>query len=547
VETIVIGHRNPDMDSICAAIGYARLKMLSGTPNVIAARAGDTNARVDYVLRKFGVPSPKFLSDVSPRVADVMERNVVSVKENSPVYEAINSIERYHLRGLPVTNEAKECLGLLSSVKVSQYLFPVREEIQRARYVRAAVSDVVRSFAGEVISGELEEEVRDYFLTVGGMSTVEFSRRFNRYAAEEMIVIVGDRRGIQESAISHGVRAVVITGGLEVDPEVRAMAEKSRTLLISSLYDTASTVLMARGGVRVSEMLDTDFESFSPNTKLEEAKRVAASSSLFVFPILNEEKRLVGVLSKSDFLKPVPRQLILVDHNELTQAVPGAEKVPIVEILDHHRLGGFATSGPIHFWNNPVGSTSTIVSLCFQQAGIEIPKDIAGLLMSGLISDTLNLTSPTATPTDGEVLRMLEEIAGVTADTLSQEIFSVGSPLLELSVEDAIQADCKEYNEEAGRFTVAQIEELGFAEFYRKWKDLQKALDASVRERGLLFAALMVTDIGTKNSLLLLAGSPEIRKAIDYPSAGHGLWELQGVVSRKKQLLPHILECLHKL
>jgi manganese-dependent inorganic pyrophosphatase len=340
---------------------------------------------------------------------------------------------------------------------------------------------------------------------------------------------------------------VVVTGGLAVLPEVLEAAKRSRTNLISSKYDTASTVLMARGAVRVSEMLDSEFSSFSPLTRLDEAKRVAASSSSYVFPVLDDDKRLLGVISKSDFLKPVPRQMILVDHNEMSQAVPGADKVPIIEVLDHHRLGGFATDGPIHFWNNPVGSTSTIVALCYRQAGIDIPKDVAGLLMAGLISDTLNLTSPTATETDREIIRMLEKIAGIGADTLAQEIFSVGSPLLELSVEDAIQVDCKEYKQDAGRFTVAQIEELGFAEFYRKWKSLQKALDASVRERGLLFAALMVTDISTKNSLLLMAGNSEMRRAIGYPSAGAGLWELQGVVSRKKQLLPHLLECLHKV
>lgn len=535
------------MDSICAAIGYARLKQLCGKRNVVAARAGDTNARINFVLEKFQVPSPVFLSDVSPRVEDVMEREIISVEEKSPVYEAVNAIELNRLRGLPVTKDGSKCIGLLSAFKVSQYLFPVREEIRRARCVRAAIAEIVQSFDGTILSGEPEGEVRDYFLTVGGMSTGEFSRRFNQYPAEDMIVIVGDRRGIQLSAIEHGVRAIVVTGGLAVGPEVREAAKKTRTLLISSSYDTASTVLMARGAVRVSEMLDQEFPWFAPSTRLDEAKRIASASSSFVFPVLNEEQRLVGVLSKSDFLKPVPRQLILVDHNELAQAVPGAQKVPIIEILDHHRLGGFATDGPIHFWNNPVGSTSTIVALCYQQAGVEIPNDVAGLLMAGLISDTLNLTSPTSTATDREILGNLEKIAGVKADSLSQEIFSVGSPLLELSAEDAIQTDCKEYEQDAGRFTVAQIEELGFAEFYRHWGPLQGALDTSVRERGLLFAALMVTDIGTKNSLLLLAGNDDIQRVIGYPSVGHGLWELQGVVSRKKQLLPHLLECLQKL
>ncbi len=203
--------------------------------------------------------------------------------------------------------------------------------------------------------------------------------------------------------------------------------------LISSPHDTASTVLLSRGAVRVGRMIQSEYVSFLPHTPLEEAKHVAAQSGQFIFPVLDEDGKLVGILSKSDFIKPIPRQLILVDHNELTQAVRGAEDVPIIEILDHHKLGGFASHTPIHFWNNPVGSTSSIVALCYQNAGVQIPQGIAGLLMSGLLSDTLNLTSPTTTATDRRLLAQLSGIAGVDPDQLSNEIFAVGSPLLTMT------------------------------------------------------------------------------------------------------------------
>ena len=264
-------------------------------------------------------------------------------------------------------------------------------------------------------------------------------------------------------------------------------------------------------------------------------------------PVLNDHGALTGILSKSDFLKVIPRQLILVDHNELTQAVRGADKVPIIEILDHHKLGGFASDAPILFWNNPVGSTSTIVSLCYQQLGIPVPEPIAGLLMSGIVADTLNLTSPTTTPVDCSALDRLSKIAGVDPDELAAEIFSVGSPLLTMTPEQAITADAKPYAENGHRFTVAQIEELTFAHFDKKRDGLLAALSAARARDGLLFACLLVTDINDQASLLLVQGEDRLLRTIDYPQRSPHIWELAGIVSRKKQLLPYLLHCLAQM
>ena len=224
----------------------------------------------------------------------------------------------------------------------------------------------------------------------------------------------------------------------------------------------------------------------------------------------------------------------------------GADKLPIIEVIDHHRLGGFSTDQPIHFWNNPVGSTCTIVALLYQQNGVELPRTTAGLLMAGLISDTLNLTSPTATPIDRSVMARLEKIAGVDAATLASEIFAVGSPLLTLDARDVVTSDCKEYEEAGVRFSVAQIEELGFRAFRSKYEELAAALDEFCRRERLFFSALLVTDINTQNSVLLVSGAEKFREQIDYPSAGQGLWRLDGVVSRKKQLLPYLLQRLQE-
>lgn len=317
--------------------------------------------------------------------------------------------------------------------------------------------------------------------------------------------------------------------------------------MISSPHDTATSVLLSRGAVRVGRMIESDYRSFSPDTLLEEARHLAAQSAAFIFPVIDEQGTLVGILSKSDFLKEIPRQLILVDHNELAQAVRGAEKVPIVEILDHHKLGGFASDTPILFWNNPVGSTSSIVTMCYQQLGIPIPPPIAGLLMAGLVSDTLNLTSPTTTPADADLLNRLSKIAGVDPDTLAEEIFSVGSPLLTMTAEQAITADCKPYEENGHRFSVAQIEELTFAHFEEKSAGLLAALEAFRRRDGLLFACLLVTDINDQTSLLLVQGAERFLSRIDYPLRSPHIWTLAGVVSRKKQLLPYLLHCLSQM
>ena len=546
MQTIVIGHRNPDMDSICAAVAYAELKRLQGQTGVIAARAGATNERIDFVLQKFGVEAPRLITDLSPRVSDVMEARVVSVRGTTTAYDALQLLENRQLRGLPVADEGNRCLGLLSAFKLSHHLFPPREEASTARLVLASLNDIVATLAGRVISGEASDEPAEHLLMVGAMARQSVVARLQRSAGKRVIFFVGDRPNIQRLAIEAGITAVIVTGGLNIEPELRQLAAKAGVTLISSPYDTATSVLLARGAVRVESVLSDEYTSFHADMLLEDARRVAAEKAGFIFPVTDEHGALVGILSKSDFLKRIPRQLILVDHNELTQAVRGAEQVPIVEILDHHKLGGFSSNSPILFWNNPVGSTSTIIAMCYRQAGMEIPKPIAGLLMAGLISDTLLLTSPTATAADRLILMQLEAIAGVDAQELSEQIFSVGSPLLTMTPQQAVAADSKLYQEGEYRFTVAQVEELTFSHLEEKRQALLDALKQSRQAEGLLFAALLVTDINTQSSLLLLHGREEFLASIDYPVVSANVWELNGVVSRKKQLLPYLLGCLQR-
>jgi manganese-dependent inorganic pyrophosphatase len=544
MQTIVIGHRNPDMDSICSAVAYAHLKREMGVPNVVAARAGNTNQRIDFVLNKFGVEAPLFISDLSPRVSDVMNRSVISVSADSAVYDAIQLIDQKRLRGLPVLDADGRFLGLLSAFKISHHLFPPREEAASARVILASLAGIVETFEGELLCGALHTETTEHLLLVGAMNYDTFGDSLQRYEGRQIVLVVGDRSEIQTRAIDAGVRAIIVTGSLPVHETILSRAREKGTSVISSPHDTATTVLLARGAVRAGGMIEPEFTSFSPDTLLDEAREKAAVSASFVFPIVNGDGTLAGILSKSDFLKPPARQLILVDHNELSQAVTGADKVPVVEILDHHRLGGFASESPILFWNNPVGSTSTIVTMCYRQAGVAIPHWIAGLLMAGLISDTLNLTSPTATPADRQALFELSKIAKTNPAELAEQIFSVGSPLLTMEPDQVVAADCKEYEEGGWRFSVAQIEEISFSHLPEKQAALLGALEGYRLARKLLFSALLVTDVNTQTSLLLVCGAPEFLRRIDFPPHGANTWAVDGIVSRKKQLLPYLLQCL---
>jgi manganese-dependent inorganic pyrophosphatase len=302
--------------------------------------------------------------------------------------------------------------------------------------------------------------------------------------------------------------------------------------------------MLCRAAIRVGHMLHEHFLSFQEDESLGAVRRLAAESQFHAFPVLDGDGKIAGILSKSDFLKKVDRQLILVDHNELTQAVHGADEVEILEVIDHHRIGTLTTHQPILFRNEPVGSTSTIVADCFFRQGVAMPGQIAGLLLAGLVSDTLNLTSPTTTERDAQILERLEKIAGIGAAEFTEKLFASGSLLTSKPAAQAITTDCKEYLEEDRRFSVAQIEEIGFDQFWKRKADVAAALDAYRSRNGYFFSALLVTDIVRQSSLLVVAGSDSLLRRIDYPELEPGTYELEGVVSRKKQLLPYLTHIL---
>jgi manganese-dependent inorganic pyrophosphatase len=543
-EVLVIGHRNPDTDAICSAIGYAEFKRRTGLPEAEAARCGDINERIKFVLRSFGMPPPRFVADVSPKVRDVMQGNVASVSTRTTVAEALAIMDDRIIRVLPVMNADGTCKGLVSVFKMSKFFFPTPQRPFDSRRLLVTVRHLADTLSGRLIHARNEDQEEDLILMIGAMSVDSFSERLKKYPRERLVVVTGDRRELQELAIREGVRVVIVTGGFGIDEAMTAAAGENGVSLILSPHDTATTAMFCRAAIAVDHMIHEHFLALREDEPLSAVQGIATASQFHAFPVVDENDRMVGILSKSDFLKKVERQLILVDHNELSQAVRGADRVEILEIIDHHRIGTLSTQQPILFRNEPVGSTSTIVAGCFFQNQVALSPAIAGLLLAGLVSDTLNLTSPTTTERDVEVLARLEKIAGVNAREFTEKLFESGSLLTSRPAGEAITTDCKEYEELGRRFSVAQIEEIGFDQFWKRKDEVKAALEEYRRAQRYFFSALLVTDVVRQTTLLLVTGEESFVRLIKYPEVERGIHELQGIVSRKKQVLPYLMHCL---
>jgi len=480
-------------------------------------------------------------------VRDAMITDYVAIRPDQPIAEALALMASKGLRALPVVDEDLRFHGTISENKLLGLVMPSREMAQRAREVLASLANIAGTFEGRSLTGPLSEDEENYSLVVAAMDAGTLAGRLANLEPSRTIIFVGDRADVHRVALERGVRALVVTGGAEVDPGFVQTARDRGLSVVASPWDTATSVIFARGAMIARHALEEVPVKFDGDTPLEIARRTVALSNKFIFPVLEEDGRLEGILSKSDFLRGSARRLILVDHNEISQAVPGAAETPIVEILDHHRLGNMPTEAPILFLNQPVGSTCTIVADLYRRHGIAPEKPVAGLMLAGIIADTLNGTSPTATDTDRHFLSELGTVAGISATELAAEIFAVGSPLQTMSPAKVIEADAKRYEEKGVAFSVAQIEEVTFANFDAQRAPLLEALQHRAKSEGLFFAALLVTDINAQDSYLLAEGNTDFLKAITYPEHADRVWFLEGVVSRKKQLLPYLTECLARV
>jgi len=544
--TYIIGHKNPDADAICSAIAYANLKILQGHKGYIPARCGNTNARIDTILSKFSQPTPLFVGDVAPRARDIMVRDVVRVNEDATISAALELIDEHDVRVLPAVDAEGTLKGHVSIFQMGDYFVHKFHEPRAMRHVYTSIKDVAKALKAEIKYVRDDDSLQDMYVKIGAMDIRSFGKfsRSDAIPASETIIIVGDRWDIQQRSIQIGVRLLVITGNLGVDPEVIEAAKEKGVSLIISPFDSATTAWTIRAASRISKLIETDTATVMPDEPLKNLRRRIANSNAQAFMVTDDKNRLLGLFSKTDILKPNKAKLILVDHNELSQAVPGANEVDIVEVIDHHRLG-INTAQPIRFINDPVGSTCTIISDLFRQSKIDPSPEIAGIMMSGIISDTLNLTGPTSTQQDVEAIAWLENLAGIKSDELAQEIFNSGSIILTMDADQVIRSDQKFYEDNGFKFSVSQIEELGFQNFWDHAESIADTLESFVAKESLDFACVLITDINTHNSLLVARGDKEFIRNISYPTIQTGLiFDLRGVVSRKKQLIPFITSSL---
>ena len=551
--TYIVGHKNPDADAICSAIAYAAFKHARGERGYIAARCGNSNARIDTILARFRTPLPYYLSDISPRVRDLMATEVFSVSEHATCAEALELLDRHHVRVLPVTCSRKGIAGVAGVVSLAALggiFIPRVSEPRAMRQVNTSLANITRALNARALHVVGDKKIEELYIRLGTMDISSFwsvSVREN-IPANKAIVIVGDRHDIQRRSIELGIRALVITSNLEPDDDTLELAKARGVSVIVSPYDSATTAWVVRTASTIERVIERDVPTVGADVRIADVRKRFSAGNTHSIPVVSDDGALIGIITKTDILKPVSTRLVLVDHNEITQAVPGADEVLIAEIIDHHRLGPLNTAQPILFINEPVGSTCTIVADLFRREGLQPSPDIAGIMMSGLISDTLHLNGPTTTPKDAIILAWLAEIAGVNSKQLADEIFNSGSVILANPPEKIVRSDYKIYEEEGIRFAVSQVEELGFGNFWDHAKPIAAALGELREEERLAFAALLVTDINTQNSLLLVKGDATLIQRISYAHVEQDeIFDLPGIVSRKKQLIPYLSSLLKEM
>jgi len=543
--TFVFGHRNPDTDAICSAIAYADLLQRTTRPDAIAACCGTPNQRTAYVLKRAGVPTPRIVMDVRPEVFDLCGREPVTAKRGEVFYEVYQRMKDHDVRAVPVVDENRRVVGLLSLLQLMDLIFRDDADPLKTRTVKTSLGKI-REILGGSFQHELHPNQLDELLVmVGAMSAGGFTERMQRFPAERLIVVCGDRPTIQLPAIEHGVRALVVTGGYELSDGLVELAKSRGVAVIQSPYDTATTTMRIKSSQFIDSAIDADFVVLPAKLPIEEARLKTERVNEPIFPVVNDAGLLVGVVTKSDLVNPPKPKLVLVDHNELSQAVTGAEDAEILEVLDHHRIGGsLKSTQPIRFVNEPLGSTCTLVARQFRAAGLTPSPGIALCMASGIISDTLFLRSPTTTAIDKEILVWLEELSQVNLQQYAKEFFEIGSALRNCAPAEVVREDCKEFTEHGIKFSISQIEETGFDLFWDRKDQLREALEELSQHQRLDFCALLVTDVVSNGSLLLLSKESEAWDEINYPCLDRGLYELPDVVSRKKQLLPLLAQVL---
>ena len=540
----IIGHRNPDTDSVVSATAYARLKNLLGKNEYVAARAGHLNPQTTYIFKKFNVPRPLYIPDLVPKVEYYMPDEFETVQEDVSVWEAIGRMEKTGLRVLPVVDKEGKYKSLLHYSGFSQGVLKIMNPEKRNK-ISTSISLIQKTLnAQPIIVNQDEDQIFKAFILVGSSSGETFRQRLESHASEDLVVIASDREDIQKLCIEHKVKLLILTSGFSLNRDLRESAEKNGVSVIISPYTTTPTSMLIAYSTPVTAMGDTEVVPVHRNDTTAKIQSILRNAQCKYLPVVDEADRVIGIISEHDLMREPNVSVVMVDHNELSQAVEAIDQYKILEVIDHHRLGNLSTKYPITFINKPVGSTATLVTELYKENRIPIPKDIAALLLCGILSDTLVLQSATVTDMDRETAEYLSDITNLDIKELGNEILLAGSHVSGRSADEVIKQDMKEYTEGKCVYTVSQIEVGNPSEILDRKSDFLAELEIERRSRKGLFSCLLVTDITTLSSVLLIECDQKFLPFINFPKKDEGVYYLQGVVSRKKQLIPLITELI---
>ncbi|MCR5580609.1 MAG: putative manganese-dependent inorganic diphosphatase [Pseudobutyrivibrio sp.] len=541
----IVGHKNPDTDSICAAIGYAHLKnVLSTGDTFLPKKAGNLNKETRYVLNRFNVPEPETVSDVGAQLMDIEYRELEGVDGHISLKKAWEIMLERDVVTLPVIAKTGKLEGVIVNGDIAYSYMDVYDNSILSR-ARTQYSNIISTLNAKLITGNPHA----YF--VRGSVVIASNNRegLHEDIHQDDLVIVGNITARQLICIEAGCSCLIVCGASSVDPQVEKLATEHQVVLITTEYDTFTVARLIHQSMPIRQFMKRDdVVSFELDDYVDDVREVMKTVRHRDFPILDENRHYIGMVSRRLLLNMQKKRIILVDHNEKSQAVDGIEQAEVLEIIDHHRLGSLETVSPILFRNQPLGSTATIVTLMYKEKDVEIPKDIAGILCSAILSDTLMFRSPTCTPTDETLARELAEIAGVDVTELATSMFEAGSDFKDRTPDQIFHQDYKIFTSGDTKFGVAQVSSISRAQLNSIKDNIKIYMDTVLNSSDLDAVYVMLTDILNESTELLFVGGEAdkiIADAFRMPVAADS-YILEGVVSRKKQLIPPIMESLQE-
>lgn len=542
----VSGHRNPDVDSIASAYALAELrrhyfpdtKIIPICPGVLPERAA-------FLFKRFGSDAPEEHHDVFLRMRDLM-RPPPAIEAGTTLFDAVNRLRTSATLRLPVVNADGKYLGMLSSVALLSQLMSIGDcesDGFTGRRIYSSVSLICRVLEAEILSIHDAETEQNFDVYVAAMSPENFVRHVPVAQNANLAIIVGDRPRIHACAVENKIRLLIITGSDEIDPATLEAAKRAGVSVIRTDLDSASVTRRLKFSMPVEHAAIASEETLvlAPDDRLRDFRKKMLRAPTELFPVTDAAGTLLGVVYKKQLSEAPPHSVILVDHNEPTQYLPGIEELPVIEVVDHHRISMFYSENPIRFTGDTVGSTCTLVAKMFRSENIELSPQTAGLLLGGLISDTLLLKSPTTSPIDREICAWLESLCGVDARTLMQEMMQIESALTTKSATAVISGDRKDYHEGRYKFALAQVEETDLNLLHTRKQELAAQMRFRIEVENLSFFGLLVTDATHEISELLIIGDNDVIRALPHEKLEENIFSLPGVLSRKKQLLPQML------